>query len=169
MSAQILFHGEEIHFGDNIPAEIRHVLMAATRVYPDLPATEALLEQAYRMAPEQLEVYYARYKFYFYNKRLADAEAVARAGLLEAAKQAGFTADWTLLDESSANWIQPNDTERFYLYTLKALGFITMRQERFDESAAVLQKLKQLDQMDHVGGSVVMDILRGLQESADAA
>ena len=78
MNGQVLFHNEEIYFGDNIPAEVKHVLLEATRVYPDLEKTETFLEQAYQMAPTQLEVYYARYKFYFYNKRLVQAEQVAR-------------------------------------------------------------------------------------------
>ncbi|MEJ2141955.1 MAG: hypothetical protein P8Y24_06310 [Gammaproteobacteria bacterium] len=169
MSGQVLFHSEEIYFGDNIPAEIKHVLLEATRVYPDLAATEALLEKAHDMAPKQLEVYYARYKFYFYNKRLELAEKVARQGLKEAAIQAGFDEDWTRLDQNTTNWSKPDDIERFYLYTLKALGFILMRQERFTESESVLENLARLDQLDNVGGSVVMDILSGLQESVDAA
>ena len=169
MGGQVLFHSEEIYFGDNIPADVKHVLLEATRVYPDLAATEALLEKAHDMAPRQLEVYYARYKFYFYNKRLELAEKVARQGLKEAALQAGFDEDWTSLDQDATNWSQPDDTVRFYLYTLKALGFILMRQERFSESESVLKNLARLDQLDHVGGSVVKDILSGIQESADAA
>ena len=169
MSGQVLFHSEEIYFGDNIPPDVKHVLLEATRVYPDLDATEELLEKAHAMAPGQLEVYYARYKFYFYNKRLTLAEQVAREGLKQAAMQAGFDDDWTNLDCHTTDWLKPDDTERFYLYTLKALGFILMRQERFSESGNVLTKLHELDQLDHVGGSVVMDILRGLQEQSDAA
>ena len=169
MSAQVLFHNEEIYFGENIPPEVKQLLLEATRVYPDLEATENLLDKAQMMAPTQLEVYYARYKFYFYNKKLGMAEQVAREGLEQASIQAGFNANWLKLDESSANWSKPNDIERFYLYTLKAMGFILMRQERFSESEAILNKLKQLDHLDHVGGSVVMEILQGLLESEDAA
>jgi len=169
MKGQVLFQNEEIYFGDNIPAAVKQVLLEATRVYPDLEVTEVLLEKAHSMAPEQLEVYYARYKFYFYNKRLELAESIALEGLKQAALQAGFASDWLLLDESSSNWLNPNDTERFYLYTLKALGFIFMRQARLNESEIVLNKLKQLDQLDTVGGSVVMDILSGLQESINEA
>lgn len=169
MNAKVLFHKEDIYFGDNIPAEVKQVLLEATRVYPDLQATEALLEKAHTMAPTQLEVYYARYKFYFYNKRLEQAEAVAREGLKQASIQANLNSDWTMLDNSSANWSNPDDTERFYLYTLKAMGFILMRQSRFTESEAILNKLRQLDHLDLVGGSVVMEILQGLLESEDAA
>jgi len=169
MNGQVLFQNEDIYFGNNIPAAVKQVLLEATRVYPDLAATEVLLEKAQSMAPQQLEVYYARYKFYFYNKRLELAEQIVLEGLKQAATQAGFAYDWLKLDEFSGNWLEPNDTERFYLYTLKALGFIFMRQARLTESATVLNKLKQLDQLDTVGGSVVMDILTGLQESINEA
>ena len=169
MNGQVLFHNEEIYFGDNIPAEVKHVLLEATRVYPDLEKTEIFLEQAYQMAPTQLEVYYARYKFYFYNKRLVQAEQVAREGLQQAALQAGFAADWNELDEATANWGTPNDTERFYLYTLKALAFISMRQEKFNAAENILSKLSQLDKLDQVGSSVVMEILQGLKESCEEA
>lgn len=169
MNGQVLFQNEEIYFGDNIPAAVKNVLLEATRIYPDLEATEVLLEKAHSMAPQQLEVYYARYKFYFYNKRLELAEQIALEGLHQAALQSGFDSDWMKLNQSSGNWLKPNDTERFYLYTLKALGFIFMRQARLTESETVLKKLKELDQLDTVGGSVVMDILSGLQESMNEA
>ena len=113
MNGQVLFQNEEIYFGDNIPAAVKQVLLEATRVYPDLEATEVLLEKAHSMAPEQLEVYYARYKFYFYNKRLELAESIALEGLKRAAAQAGFDSDWLQLDETSGNWLKPDDTERF--------------------------------------------------------
>jgi tetratricopeptide (TPR) repeat protein len=169
MNNQVLFTNEEIYFGDNIPPEVKHVLLEATRVYPDLEKTESFLEQAYQMAPTQLEVYYARYKFYFYNKHLVQAEQVAREGLQQAARQAGFNPDWNELDETMANWVTPNDTERFYLYTLKALAFISMRQEQFREAENILNKLQQLDKTDQVGSSVVMDILQGLKEANEEA
>ncbi len=45
--------------------------------------------------------------------------------------------------------------QHFYLFSLKALGFIRLRQQHFDESHAILEKLREIDPQDSVGGSVI--------------
>jgi hypothetical protein len=55
------------------------------------------------------------------------------------------------------------DAARFWLFTLKALAFISLRRDDRDTAAALVAQLKLLDPEDHLGASVVAKLL---QESA---
>jgi hypothetical protein len=103
-------------------------------------------------------VYFALYKFYFYRGRLLEAERATLDGLTEAAAQGGFTDDWKQLHAGSADWTQATGPVRFYLFSLKALAFIRLRNVRTSEATAILAKLAELDPGDQVGGSVIRSL-----------
>lgn len=164
MCNQLLFVKEQMFFAHNIPAEVRILLNQATQHYTNPPQAERLLLDARRLAPEQLETYVALYKFYFYQKRLDEAEAIAYQTLEKAAAQGGFDKDWTALTPESADWSVCDGPQRVYLFTLKALGFIRLRQFDFKCGESILLCLQALDPGDQVGGSVVMELAAGLVE-----
>lgn len=144
--------------------QINAYLQQAVYAYHDTQVAENLLWQAQRLNPLQLEVYVALYKFYFYKYRLMDAERVARQTLNVCAQQGQFEPQWEKLDLKSANWYNPQDAERIYLYTLKALGFIRLRRLDFCEGLKILEKLRELDPKDQVGGSVLLEVAEGMRE-----
>lgn len=165
MHEPLVFTQERVLFGPDIPAPVNALLQQAVAARDDAELAEELLWRAQRMNPAQLEVYVALYKFYFYRKRLEEAERAARLALEEAARQGGFAADWAVLDRVSADWSRPGGPERVYLYTLKALGFIRLRLPDFRSGEAILWKLAELDPEDQVGGSVLLDLAEGLREN----
>lgn len=146
---------------------VQHILNRAMAAYQDTKTAETLLAEAHALNPEQLDVYIALYKFYFYKKRLPEAEDWARMGLARSARQGRFAADWRELTPMSADWARPNSPERVYLYTLKALGFIRLRQLDIAGSEAILAKLQLLDPQDLVGGSVISGLVGRLKEGDD--
>ncbi|ALG68290.1 hypothetical protein [Beggiatoa leptomitoformis] len=158
MSVSYLFPDDTVLFGQNIPPEIDLLLQQAVKAYDNTEESEKLLWQAQALDPEQLEVYIALYKFYFYKYRLADAQRVAELSLEMCAKVGGFEADWTQLTINSADWSNPEGAERIYLYTLKALSFIRLRQLNLEGAEQVLTKLQELDPLDQVGSSVLRDV-----------
>lgn len=168
MCNQLLFPKERILFGRNIPAPVNALLQQAVNAYGDTERAEDLLWQAQRMDPAQLEVYIALYKFYFYQYRLDEAESVAREALRRAAEAGGFAADWNALGLDSTDWTRSEGPERIYLYSLKALGFIRLRQLDFEGGEAILARLAALDPDDQVGGSVLLELAEGLREVVDA-
>jgi tetratricopeptide (TPR) repeat protein len=168
MCNQLLFPKEQILFGQNIPVPVNALLQQAVNAYDDTERAESLLREAQRMNPEQLEVYIALYKFYFYKLRLEEAESVARDALTRAAGQGGFDTDWRQLTHTSTDWSQCDGPARVYLYSLKALGFIRMRRMDFAGGEAILDKLAELDPQDQVGGSVLRELAAGLREVTDA-
>jgi len=160
---------DDLCFGHGLPVNIRLLLQQATRAYEQTERAEALLLQARQLAPDALEVGIALYKFYFYKYRLRDAEAIALETLTAAAELGGFAPDWQVLAADSADWQAPLGPERAYLFTLKALAFIRLRQAHGTEANSILQKLRELDPNDQVGASVIRDLALRLEETDESA
>ncbi len=119
---------------------------------------ESLLLDALERDAECLPAYFALYKFYFYSRRLTDAERVVLSALEAAARQARMPADWSLLSPESAEWHDTAGPAHFYLFSLKALAFIRLRLGRRGEASALLEKLAELDSCDSVGASVIRSL-----------
>jgi hypothetical protein len=117
---------ERVLFSPNIPIEVNNLLQAAVAASPiDQAEAETLFLQAQTLDCHCLQTYFALYKFYFFHKRLLDAERIVLAALEESAKQGGFPNDLCLLVQNRQQWnMYANEITLFYLYTLKALAFI---------------------------------------------
>ncbi|MGZ5008426.1 MAG: hypothetical protein ACXWE9_11245 [Methylobacter sp.] len=165
MSA-VAFVEERVMFSPNIPAEVNHLLQAAVAASSvDQPRAENLFLQAQALDSHCLQTYFALYKFYFYQKRLADAERIVLAALEEAATQGGFPNDYRQLVQGLPRWnLYADESSFFYLYTLKALSFIKLRQGFTADAQIVLSHLRQLDPEDLSGASVIMDLATGITE-----
>ena len=123
------FIEERVLFSPDIPAEVNNLLQAAVAASSvDQSRAETLFLQAQALDSHCLQTYFALYKFYFFQKRLVDAERIVLAGLEESAKQGGFPNDSRQLAENLQKWnLYANECSLFYLYTLKALAFIRLR------------------------------------------
>lgn len=150
---------ELINFGD-VPVAINALLQQGVAAYRhDHAKADALFRRALAEAPGELPVYFCLYKIHTYQGHLSEAEAAAQSGLREAARQAGWDEDWRA-------W-QPRDEAsdgpgRFALYTLKALAFIHLRQNRVEEAERKLAALRQLDPAGVVGWRVIEALAEGL-------
>ncbi len=155
---------ERVMFSPAIPVVVNQLLQAAVA----LTATDAVqAEQLFLRAKTEdnrcLQTYFALYKFYFFHKRLAEAEFFAKQGLEESARQGGFPSDYRRLARELHKWdLCSNEIGLFYLYSLKALAFIKLRQANLIESQIILTHLKQLDPQDLCGASVVMDLAKSI-------
>lgn len=144
--------------GFDTPPRINEMLRQAANSYADTTAAEFLLWTALKADQECLGSYFSLYKFYFYKRMLPDAEEVALLALETAARQGGFSPDWTHLDVQSCDWRRVDAPQHFYLFTLKALAFMRLRLGRAEESHQILAKLQELDPQDSVGASVIRDL-----------
>ena len=153
-------------FSPNIPAEVNQLLQAAVAVSSkDQNRAENLFLQAQTLDSHCLQTYFALYKFYFFQKRLVDAEKVVLAGLEESALQGGFPNDYRQLVGNLKKWnLYANEGALFYLYTMKALAFIKLRQGHTLDAQTVLSQLQQLDPDDLSGATVIMDLAAGVAE-----
>lgn len=162
----VVYIDEAVLFSPDIPSPVNALLQAAVvATRNDALKGEQLFLQAYQLDRRCLQTYFALYKFYFYQARLMEAEYFVLEGLKEAAQQGGFPEDYRLLYRDKAHWnMYVDQTSLFYLYSLKALAFIKLRQEQIVQGQIILAMIKELDPEDRSGASVIMDLASALQE-----
>ncbi|WP_028310412.1 hypothetical protein [Derxia gummosa] len=163
-----LFTGEssDEYFGSDTPPSVRRLLEQAAGAPPQ--QIEALLWTAQASAPECLATYYLLYKFHAGRRQFALAERAARKGLHMAAEQAGLDADWTRVQPGAADFSQIGPA-RFWLFTLKALAFISLRSGREADARAFLAHVQLLDPQGGVGGEVIAALAAAASGGSDKA
>ncbi|MFT8418352.1 MAG: hypothetical protein ABF636_05905 [Acetobacter sp.] len=160
-SAGAVFEG--IDFGV-LPPQVDALLQKGVLAHrQDRAAAEALFWQAHALDRTALPPYLCLYKVLAYQHKMAQARAVAEAGLAEAAQQAGWSANWQQWSAACGGHAGP---ERFALYTLKALAFIALRDHRAEDARAMLAVLGRLDPQGTVGWPVVATMLAGCADHA---
>lgn len=145
--------------GHGLPPAAEEQLRLAGLVYADDHRAREHLRRAQALAPDHAAVLIAQYRFYFYKGRLADALAVAQDCLGRAATALGLDADWRRVRPDDAPFAGYDAIlARFYLFTLKAWGYLQMRLGRLEEGRAAITKLRELDPEDKLGGKVLLDV-----------
>lgn len=154
MAAAVFYEG--IDFGV-LPPQVDALLQKGVLVHrQDRVAAAELFWQAHALDHTALPPYLCLYKVLAYQNRVEEARTIAEAGLVEAARQAGWSADWRLWSHSASGHAGP---ERFALYTLKALAFIALRNNRAEDAQAMLAVLGRLDPQGTVGWPVIATML----------
>lgn len=162
----LAFQEDRVLFGPDVAVETHRRLQAAVAARADRDQAEQLFLDARDRDFACLPAHFALYKFYFNTVQFGKAEAAARLGLTEAARQAGFSDDWTRLDRGQITESvvrAGKDPAHFFCFTLKALAFINLRSGKPEVSRPLLDKLEQLDPEDTVGGSVIRSLLRKVE------
>lgn len=147
--------GESIpgYCGD-LPAATAALLQEAAAC-DDERRAEFLILRAHHQSPFHFAVYLALYKFHFYRQHFEAAEQWMRAGLAASAQAAGFPLD----APPPARFAEPlAAAPRFYLFSLKALAFTLLRQQRPEEARAYLDQLQRLDPEDRIGAAPVQAV-----------
>lgn len=160
-------NGDQVQFGFALdPKANAHLQRAAVLVSNRSDSLEAL-KDAQASAPNQLEVLVALYKFHFYRGDTEKAQDLVFQTLVKASQQGGFAHDWTRLARETADWNDPRGPGRVFLYSLKALAFIRLRQSDTDDSKSILNVLERLDPDDQIGANVIRDLLSAVKEDED--
>ncbi|MGO8712725.1 MAG: hypothetical protein ACLQUZ_11845 [Rhizomicrobium sp.] len=158
MIVELTAERDPINFGD-VPEAINALLQKGVVAYrSDRAKADHLFRQALAAAPEQLATYFCLYKIHTYQGSLDEARTIAEQGLREAARQAGWNADWR---DWQTQYPIPDGPVRFALYTLKALAFIHLRRDERSDADALLEKLAELDPAGVVGWPVVAALAEG--------
>jgi hypothetical protein len=155
-----LFTGEssDAYFGGEVTPAARRMLDKIAGAPP--AELESLLWTAQVTSPECLPVYYLLYKYHASRRQFDLAERAANTALVQAARQAGLDEDWHAVEAGSADFGKTGPA-RFWLFTLKALSFILLRQGRADEASAALGKIRQLHSGHGLGDDVIAALLEG--------
>ena len=156
----IPLQGELVNFGPVSP-DIDALLQRGVAAYRnDRGLADRLFREALELAPHELPIYLCLYKIHTYQGSLDEALDIAKAGISEAARQAGWPHDWR-------EWLPPQGVaegaERFALYTLKALAFIRLRRGETKEASEALGELRRLDPAGRIGWPVIAALADGLE------
>lgn len=144
-------------FGGEVPPAVHALLHQAAQAQGDQRG--ALLWTAQALSPATLAVYYTLYKHHAGRREFVLAERAASRGLAEAAVQAGLGVDGRALVPGEAVDFQRDGPARFWLFTLKALAFISLRSGQTDRARALLAQIDQLDSQARIGNDVVAGLL----------
>lgn len=158
---------ERVYYGGNLPREAERLLHLAALSYQRESEAEKFLQEALARAPDHIAVYIGLYKFYFYKGKLERALQYAVLCLERAARESDLSPDWRQVRVTDAEFEGFNVSPRFFLFTLKAYGYIQMRLGNLEEGRAAIAKVMELDPRDNLGGSVLLGVLDRLGQDED--
>lgn len=156
------------YYGGLLPAAAERELHCAARAYLDDARAEFHLQKALAIAPDEILVHLGLYKFYFYKGRLAEAIEVAQRCLRMSAEELGLAPDWRRVSPGDAPFDSFDDARaRFYLFVLKAYGYLQLRLGQYDDGRSVLNKITQLDPGDRIQVKPLLDVFDRPDDYAD--
>jgi hypothetical protein len=143
-----------------LPEAAAHQLELAGLAYSQDLVAERHLYEAMRIAPTHLAVQVGYYRYLFYKGRLRDALAQLAVCIGNAAAQSGLPADWRRATPQDADFADFSAVwARFYLFALKAHGYIQMRLGEIEAGRLAIAKVLELDPSDKVGAEILLDVL----------
>jgi tetratricopeptide (TPR) repeat protein len=146
-------------FGGEVPPQVKDMVEQA-RLEENPERALALLWTAQVCAPECPSLYYLLYKFYARHADFEQAELAALKGLDVASEQAHLPDDWRIVTADMGDFMAPGPA-RFWLFTLKALAFIRLRQKDVESAQAYLAKVQELDPQGGTGAGVIESLIKG--------
>lgn len=137
-----------------------HELAQADRAYQESHRAEAHLRRALAIAPEHIEVWVGLYRFYFYRGEFEEALTWAERCLERTARELGLPPEWSQIAADERDFSDFDAAKpRFFLFALKAWGYLQMRLGRLELGRAAVAKVLELDPSDRVGASVLVNVV----------
>jgi tetratricopeptide (TPR) repeat protein len=155
------FDGGKLYFDEPTDAEAAR-LVARAGLAENIAQRASLLAQADALAPDDLTVIVALYRFHYFTHEFAACLAMADRAMQASARRLNIPADWRLLTavdiERAGALSMP--MLRFYLWALKGRGYLQLRLGRFGEATAALDKLVSLDVADRLNARALLALAR---------
>ena len=155
------FEGSDLYFDEPIDEAVAALLERAQQAQGPAEA-EALLEEAFGRAPDDLTVIVALYRFRYFRHDYAGTLPMAAEAMAAAGRRLNVPADWralTIEDIDRAGAISM-PMLRFYLWALKGEGYLLTRLGHFAEAVEALEKLRLVDRADRLGGEALLALAR---------
>lgn len=151
---------DALYFEKPLSVELERHLMAAASAY-GTPAAELHLLRAFLLAPDNLSVLVALFRYYSLQQQLIEAANVAERAMLAAGDSLGFPADWRKLDQRYLGRAVARSMGlvRFYLLALKARACIGLRLRQIETAREMLAKVRELDGADRLNVAALIAIV----------
>jgi hypothetical protein len=159
------FAAEDLYYAGEQSAQVTRLVAEAY----GRGEAESLLLRACFLAPEDLSVLVALYRYYYYQHRYEDALLVAHRALGVSAERLGINSDWMAVNQRDLNGgaARSMSLMRFYLYALKGAGYLKLRLGDTEGGARRLGKVVELDEADRIGAKGLLEVVCGRSELSD--
>jgi hypothetical protein len=151
---------EGLYFDEPCLPEVESLIAQASAHYGHATAEHFLL-RAYFLAPEQLSVLVALYRYYFYQHRMEDSLIVAERALEVTARRLHLVGGWSSIGRVALGEavMRSMGLLRFHLLALKGSAVILLRLDRLDEARLRLEKIVEVDERDALGVVPLLDVI----------
>lgn len=165
--------GEDgLYFDEPCLPEVEALIAQAAHDYGHVTAEQYLL-RAYFLAPEQLSVLVALYRYYFYQHRMEDALIVAERALDVTARRLNLVGGWRSIGHVALGEavMRSMGLLRFHLLALKGSAVILLRLGRLDEARLRLAKIAEIDERDVLAVAPLLAVIatRQAQETEEVS
>lgn len=150
---------DDLYFDKPMEVEVISLLEKAAEAY-ELGESEPFLMKAKQLAPNNLMVLVALYRFYYYQHRYEDALSVAEHALSTSGKLFHFERSWRQMNLEALSYglLESFGMVRFYLLALKGSGYLCLRLGQIDEGIERLEKVVELDSSDRLGAGHLLEV-----------
>lgn len=155
------FEGQDMYFDLPMSAEVDQLVNEAAESYGNGDAENKLL-QAYELAPKNLSLLVAMYRFYYYQHRWKDALHIADLAMEASGELLDMTTHWTRLTPEHLGQpaLRSMGLLRFYFLALKGAGYLCLRMDDREAALERLKKVVELDPQDRLGASFLLDMAK---------
>lgn len=153
------FDVNDLYFETSPTQEVLHLLEQAAMAYGEGGA-EPHLQRAHALAPDNLMVQVARYRFYYYQHRYAEALEVADGAITLSGRLFGYRGHWRDMNLQLLGYgmVQSFGMVRFYLLALKGAGYLQLRLGEIEAGIERLEKVRELDTEDRLNVAMLLEV-----------
>lgn len=142
------------------PAEAMELLGKASRFWGDTERALGFLREADRLYGSHLPVVIGFYKFLFYKGRLREAIPLAERAAAIMAGRLGLSERFEDVSPEEAPFGEYEAGPRFYLFAMKAVGYLYARLGETDRGLGILERILILDKRDLMGIAPLVAVIR---------
>lgn len=163
------FEDADLYFDEQMGGDVRVLLQDAADAYAGGGAESHLL-RAYFLAPKNLTVLVALYRFFYYQHRLEEALIVAARALEASGERLSLPEDWRRLDELGIGFAATRSMGllRFYLLALKGAGYLNLRTGDIETGRRMLAKVLEVDPKDQLGAGALLGVIEEMDVRGDS-
>jgi hypothetical protein len=142
-----------------VPPEAEELLWQAARSYAETEVALGYLKEADRVYGDCLPVVLGCYKFHFYKGRQREAIPFAWKAARIMGAHLGLPSLFDDVSPKDAGFSEYESGPRFYLFAMKAVGYLHARLGETEMALGILSKVRELDSLDRLGISRLIAVI----------
>jgi tetratricopeptide (TPR) repeat protein len=150
----------------DVSPEVKQLLVAAAQNWENTSESEQYIYQALAKNETNLDVLVAAYRYFFYKNNNAMALNVALKVIEKIKAIEHFPESWEQLKPILQNRREESNI-RLYLNAYSASGFVLARLGEREKAQEIASRVKEIDDKNEFGASVIWDILTNPEEEED--